>query len=258
VSLKYSLGSLKAYKNLYPIQTLGVSLLPIPDHVAVIMDGNRRWAEKRSLEPNRGHEEGEDSVEEVLEKALDMGVKYVTFWALSLDNVEKRSKEEVEELMDLFKKNFEKIREDERIHENKVRINVLGRWKETLPDKVVGSIEKAVEATKDYSDYHLNLLIAYSGKDEMLRAIRNIVEDRDNGSEVTPDLIKENLFTSDFPEVDLMIRTGGEPHNSTGFMMWDIADSQYYFTEKLWPDFGAEDFERAVENYRKRERRFGK
>lgn len=232
-------------------------MLPIPEHVAVIMDGNRRWAEKKSLPPYRGHEKGEDVIEEVLEKALDMDIKYVTFWALSLDNVEKRSPEEVEHLMDLFEKNFKRIKEDDRIHENEVRINVLGRWRETLPERVVEAIEKAMDSTSDYSNYHLNLLIAYSGKDEMLHAVRSIAGDVSDGSEVTPEQVKENLFTSNLPKVDLLIRTGGEPHNSTGFMMWDTANSQYYFSKKLWPDFTAEDFEEAVEDYRNRERRFG-
>jgi len=232
-------------------------LLPIPEHVAVIMDGNRRWAEQRSLPPWKGHKEGEDVVEEVLDKALDMEIKYMTFWALSLDNVEKRSEEEVEYLMDLFEENFKKIKDDDRIHENEVRINVLGRWEEVLPERVVEAIKDAVEATADYSNYQLNLMVAYSGKDEMLQAVKNIAKEVDK-DDIKPDIIKENLFTSDLPFVDLLIRTGGEPHNSTGFMMWDTANSQYYFSEKLWPEFTAEDFEEAIEDYRKRERRFGK
>ncbi|MFP4115665.1 MAG: polyprenyl diphosphate synthase [Candidatus Aenigmatarchaeota archaeon] len=233
-------------------------MLPVPNHVAIIMDGNRRWAERKSLPPRKGHEEGEDSVEKVLEKALDLDIKHVTFWALSLDNIEKRSREEVEHLMDLFEKNFKKMKNDDRIHENEVRINVLGRWKETLPDRVVEAIEEAMEATKDYSEHFLNLLVAYSGRDEMLEAIKGVAERaRKEDVEITSDLVKENLYTSELPEVDLMIRTGGEPHNSTGFMMWDVANSQYYFSEKLWPEFGGEEFERAVTNYRKRERRFG-
>ncbi len=227
----------------------------MPEHVAVVMDGNRRWAKSRSLEPFKGHEKGEEAIEEVLEKSLDLGIRHTTFWALSLDNVDKRSKEEVESLMDLFYENFEKIRKDDRIHENEVKINVLGRWKEVLPKKVVGSIERAIEATENYSKYHLNFLVAYSGKDEMLRAIKNISERKDG---VTADIVKENLFTSELPKVDLMIRTGGDPHNSTGFMMWDTADSQYYFSDKLWPEFGGKDFEKAVDDYRNRERRFGK
>ncbi len=231
-------------------------MLEIPDHVAIIMDGNRRWADDRSLSPLKGHEKGEDTVEEVLEEALDFGIKYITFWALSLDNMEKRSEQEIKSLMDLFERNFERIRKDDRIHDNEVRINVLGKWKETLPSRVVESITKAIRSTNGYSKHHLNLLIAYSGKDEMLHAIKNIVNKEEDT--VTPDIIKDNLFTSDLPEVDLMIRTGGEPHNSTGFMMWDTANSQYYFSEKLWPEFTSEDFREAVDDYRKRERRFGK
>ncbi len=206
-----------------------------------------------------GHEKGEESVEKVLEKSLDLDIENVTFWALSLDNVEKRSPEEVENLMELFKKSFRKIRKDDRIHKNRVRLNILGRWREVLPVDVVEEMQKAMEATEDYSNYFLNLLVAYSGKDEMLSAINRVVEMNNGGkTEVTEEDIKKGLFTSDLPEVDLMIRTGGEPHNSAGFMMWDVANSQYYFSDKLWPDFDGDDFEEAVKDYRKRERRFGK
>ncbi len=256
---KYTLGVLKAYKKPSPIQSLVISINQKPDHVAIIMDGNRRWAKKKSLDPFKGHERGEETVEEVLEQALQMGIKYTTMWALSLDNVEKRSEREIEHLMDLFENNFKEIKDDERIHENKVKINVLGLWRETLPQRVVEAIEGAMEATEDYSEHYLNLLVSYSGKVEMLEAFKGMVEEaRSSEVKVTPEKIKENLYTSDLPPVDLMIRTGGEPHNSAGFMMWDVADSQFYFSEKLWPDFTAEDFEKAVQDYARRERRFGR
>lgn len=234
-------------------------MLPLPKHVAIIMDGNRRWARDNDLPKIEGHRRGRESIEKVLGCALDLGIKHITFWALSLDNMKRRSEEELDHLMDLFEESFLDLVEDERIHENKVKINVIGRWRERLPEKVKKAIKKAVQETKDYSEYFLNLLISYSGKDEMLRAIRNIVEkDREGGVDgITDELVKEELFTSDLPPVDLLIRTGGEPHNSTGFMMWDVSDSQFYFTDNHWPEFGKEEMKKAVRDYTKRDRRFG-
>lgn len=230
-----------------------------PEHVAVIMDGNRRWAEKEDLPVHRGHEKGKEVIRDVLDSAQELGIKYISLWALSLDNTRKRSEDELEKLMDIFRDGFLELAEDDDIHEREVKINVVGRWKEVLPERVVKAINKAIDKTKDYSNYFLNLLVSYSGKDEMLHSIEKVVEKK-SGEEtvnVRPEDVKENLFTSDFPPVDLMIRTGGEPHNSTGFMMWDVANAQYFFSEKLWPDFSGEDFTEAVEDYRSRDRRFG-
>ncbi|MFP4045728.1 MAG: polyprenyl diphosphate synthase [Candidatus Aenigmatarchaeota archaeon] len=227
--------------------------------MAIIMDGNRRWARERDLPVAKGHEVGKESIEDVLKSALDMGIEYVSLWALSLDNMVKRSEDEVKHLMDLFRSGFLEILDEEAVHENEVEVNVLGRWREMLPDEVQEAIEKALETTEDYSKYHLNFLVSYSGRDEMKSAVEGIVEEeREEGNvEVTEDKIKEKLFTSDLPPVDLLIRTGGEPHNSTGFMMWDTSDSQYYFTETYWPEFHYEEFKEAIEDYRKRERRYG-
>lgn len=234
-------------------------MLSPPKHVAIIMDGNRRWAQERGLTVPEGHEAGKDSIDDVLQAALDMDIEYVSLWALSLDNMVKRSENEVEHLMGLFRNGFLEIMDKDAIHENEVEVNVLGRWREMLPNKVKEAIEKALETTEDYNEHHLNFLVSYSGRDEMLNAIKEIVrEERKEGNvEITHKKIKENLFTSDLPPVDFLIRTGGEPHNSTGFMMWDTSDSQYYFTKTYWPEFQSEEFKEAIENYRKRERRYG-
>lgn len=233
--------------------------MSIPKHVAIIMDGNRRWAEEKSLPVREGHKKGKETLEKVLNAALELGIKYTTVWALSLDNFAKRSKEEIDELMEIFKEGFLRLSEKDQIYEKEVRVNAFGRWKEMLPPSVKNAIEKVIDKTKGYSNHFLNFMISYSGKDEMIQAIQKIREKDGNPGdvEVTPDLVKENLFTSDLPPVDLMIRTGGEPHNSTGFMMWDVANSQYYFSDKYWPDFGGEDFKKAIQDFRHRERRFG-
>lgn len=225
------------------------------------MDGNRRWAKKNGLDKIKGHQEGKESVKEVLKASRELGIKHLTLWAMSLDNIKKRSKREVKNIMNLFKKGFKEMIDHEEVHKNEVRVNVYGRWKEYLPEDVKKPIKKVIENTKDYNKRYLNFLISYSGTDEMLQAIKNIVKkdrNKDKDIEIDRKTVKENLFTSDLPPVDLMIRTGGEPHNSNGFMMWHIANSQYYFTDKLWPEFDKSEFKKAVEDYQSRGRRFGK
>lgn len=232
----------------------------IPVHIAVIPDGNRRWARSHELNAWEGHREGSKNLKEILDVALKMKIKFFSFWGASLDNVDKRPKTEVIFLLNLFKKEFLGISKDKMIHENKVRVNVLGKWREKFPGTVCQSIEKAIDATKEYSDFFLNFFLAYNGTDEMLEAIKGIVKRTRNNQdlEVTPELIKSELFSADLPPVDYIIRTGGEPHNSVGFMMWDSANAQYYFTEKVFPDFHGEDFADAITEYDRRERRFGK
>lgn len=233
----------------------------ISQHIAVIPDGNRRWARKRGFKPWVGHRAGTKSLENVLEKALELKIPYFTFWGASLDNLTERPKRETEFLFKIYTEQFKRIAKDKRVHQNKVKVSVFGRWKEILPKEVQEAIEKAIEATKEYSNYFLTFLMAYNGTDEMITAIQNIVNQAQNKTiKVTDELIKNNLWTKDLPAVDLVIRTGCEkdPHMSAGFMMWDTAYSQYYFTETFFPDFGAEEFEGIIKDFVKRERRMGK
>jgi len=228
----------------------------IPKHVAIIPDGNRRWAKKKSLATFLGHEKGGDASEEIIKKSLEMHIPYLTIWGSSLDNVLKRSKNEVNYLFKIFQTEFEKIAEDENIHKKKVRIEVIGEWKKYFPDSLKKAIENAIEKTKKYDKYFLTFLMAYNGTDEMLDCIKKLKEKREA---VTKKTIKENLWTKDLPPVDLIIRTGTEddPHNSAGFMMWDTAYSQYYFTKKYFPEFRGKQFEEAIQDYSKRKRRKG-
>lgn len=232
----------------------------LPVHIAIIPDGNRRWAKDRGLNPWEGHRQGMNNLEDILKTALRFHIKFFSFWGASLDNVDKRPKREVAFLLNLFRVKFSSIAKDPLIHENKIRIHVLGKWREKFPKLVCYSIEKAIDATKHYKDNHLNFLLAYNGTDEMFETIKKIANKarKDLYLKITPDLIKENLFTSELPPVDYIIRTGGEPHNSVGFMMWDSADAQYYFTNTLFPDFSSNEFIVALREYDKRERRFGK
>lgn len=232
----------------------------LPKHVAIIPDGNRRWAKQKGLPSFFGHREGAKRAEEVMRYALDLKIPYFTFWGASIDNVTKRETAEVQFLFDIFEEYFRKLTKDKGVHENKVKINVFGAWKEYFSAGAQEAIEAAIVATKDYDNYQANFLLAYSGFEEMLQAMRGIAQAkiREPNLEITKELVKNHLFTKDVPPVDLVIRTGGEPHFSSGFMMWDIADSQLYFTDAYWPAFTSEEFQKALEYFANTERRMGK
>ncbi|MDO8504019.1 MAG: polyprenyl diphosphate synthase [bacterium] len=232
----------------------------IPNHVVIIPDGNRRWAKQRGLPPWLGHQRGTRAFEKVLEKTLELKISYLTFWGASWDNLTKRPKNEVDFLFKLYTEQFKRVARDKRVHKNKVRINVFGRWQEILPKETKEAIGQAQEATKDYDKYFLTFLLAYSGVDEMTDCIQKIVNSaREKTIKVDRGLIKENLWTKDLPPVDLVIRTGCEndPHLSAGFMMWDTAYSQLYFTKSFLPAFTPKEFEGIVRDYSGRKRRFG-
>jgi len=233
----------------------------IPKHVAIIPDGNRRWARKKRFKPWVGHQEGAKYFEKVLEKCLELKIPYLTFWGGSYDNLTKRPKKEINFLFKVYTDQFKKIPTNEKIHKNKVKINVFGRWEEILPTKTQSVIKEALNKTKDYDLNFLTFLLAYNGTDEMVDCIQKIVAlAKKKPLKITENLIKENLWTKDLPPVDLVIRTGcqGDPHNSAGFMMWDTIYSQFYFTETLFPDFSPQEFEKIIKDYNARQRRFGK
>ena len=236
----------------------------IPNHVVVIPDGNRRWAKKKGLASIvghkvsfSGHQKGASSAEEVIKKALELKIPYLTIWGSSLDNVLKRSKSEISYLYKIFKEEFEKIAEEEGMHKNKVRIEVIGRWKEYFSEDLKKAINNAIEKTKNYDKHVLTFLMAYNGDDEMIECMKIL---KKKGSPISEKTIKENLWTKNLPKVDLIIRTGcsKDPHNSAGMMMWDTAYSQLYFTDKLFPDFKGKEFEKAIKDFIDRERRLGK
>lgn len=237
-----------------------LSIDNLPNHIALIPDGNRRWAKSRGLNTWKGHRQGINNLEEILDVVLKLKIKFFSFWGASLDNVDKRPKLEVMHLMNLFREKFISIANDKKIHDNQIHINVLGKWKEKFPRSVSKAIEKAIYATKNYHRHFLNFFLAYNGTDEMLETIKEITvqAQKDRNLKITPEVIKNNLFTANLPSVDYIIRTGGEPHNSVGFMMWDSADAQYYFSDKLFPDFHADEFVEALKDYDNRIRRFGK
>ena len=235
----------------------------LPQHIVLIPDGNRRWARKRGLPPFFGHRQGVKTLEKILKAALDLKIPYFTFWGTSLDNVTKRSSSEVNFLFKLFEWHFKKLAKVREVHQNGVRINVLGRWEKLFPEKTKKAIREAIEKTKNYKNYQLTFLMAYSGIDEMTTAIRGIAEFRIQNSElrINEESIKANLWTKDLPAVDLVIRTASERNNwshlSAGLMMWDLADAQIYFTQTLFPDFSVAEFKKAIKQYSQTERRMG-
>lgn len=233
----------------------------IPKHVAIIPDGNRRWAKKAGRQLWFGHKTGAEIFEKILEKNIKLKIPYITFWGGSWDNLTKRPKKEINFLFRIYGEQFKRIINDERIRRNKIKVNVLGRWREILPKATQETIERAVEETKNHNRYFLTFLLAYDGTDEMLDCVRKLAKSvQEKKIKITKELIKENLWTKDLPPVDLVIRTGCEndPHMSSGFMMWDTAYSQLYFSRTLFPVFTPEEFTQIIEDYSKRERRIGK
>lgn len=230
----------------------------IPTHVAIIPDANRRWAKQRGLEPWLGHEEGSKRIEDIVKKSRDLGIKCLSFWGSSLDNLKKRPLQEKKALLDIYERYFTKLFESEELEKHGVCVRVLGRWEEQLPESVKKVIKKGIEKTKDNTKYMLNFFIAYSGDDEMIQTIQKMVIKLKQAKDVTKESIKQHLMTKDLPPVDYMIRTGGEPHLSAGFMMWEMANAQLYFTEAYFPDFNADSFAEAIEEYSRRGRRLGK
>lgn len=230
------------------------------EHIAIIPDGNRRWAKFNGKTSEQGHLEGFERTREIIEQAFNGRVKNITFWGASLDNLSKRPKDEVQHLYQNFHNYMKALLTYKEIHNQKVKINIIGLWDELFPKYLQEVIQKAIDMTKDYSNYTLNLLLGYNGDEEMLQAIRSISERKlaDPSLEITPELVKQSLYTKDLPPVDLLIRTGGEPHNSVGFMMWDTANAQYHFSDINYPDFNMQEFDKVIAEYHTRGKRQGK
>lgn len=229
----------------------------IPKHVAIIPDGNRRWAKERELKPWDGHDVGAQMIEQVAKKARDLGVQYISFWGSSVENMKKRPLQERIALLGIYEKYFAKLINSADIIDDQVRINVIGEWRNQLPKKLVHMLEDGIEKTKNHKKHTLSFFLSYSGDDEMLEAVRAIAEKFNKKEQITKETIKKYLMTYDLPPVDYLIRTGGEPHLSAGFMMWEIANAQLFFSEKMFPDFNRDEFEQAILEYTRRGRRLG-
>lgn len=233
---------------------------PMPSHIALILDGNRRWAKIKNVLPWIGHNEGAKVVENLLDWCKELGIKTVTLYALSTENLN-RDEEEVKKLFDLLKQKLEQVVVDKRVHENKIRVSVIGR-KRMLPEEVREAAKKAEDATKDYDKYFLNIAIAYGGRAEIVDAIRLLAKKVKSGhiqpDEIDETIVEAHLYTSIIPDSDpdLIIRTSGEERISN-FLLWQSAYSELVFLDILWPDFRKIDLLRAIRIWQGRKRRFG-
>lgn len=232
-----------------------------PEHVAIILDGNRRWAFHKSLIPWIGYRHGANKIEELLDWCIELDVKIITLYAFSTENF-CRPPKEVEEIMRLIEEKLRSILENERIHENKIRVKAIGRL-DLLPKSTQEVIQRVEEATEMYTDRFLNVALAYGGRAEIVDATKKIAKEAVKG-ELNPDKINEKLFekylyTAHMPkqDADLIIRTSGEERLS-GFLSWQSAYSELCFVDVNWPEFRLIDLLRAVRTYQRRKRRFGK
>ena len=230
--------------------------LNVPKHVAIILDGNGRWAKKRNMPRNYGHVQGSKTVEQIIEDGYKMGIEYITVYAFSTENW-KRSADEVDALMKLLAKYL--IDCIERSTKNNMCVRVIGD-KSGLDPKLVARINELEETTKNATGLKFTIAINYGGRDEIRRAVTRIAEDVEKGvltsKSITENLINDYLDTAGLPDPDLLIRTSGEERLSN-FLPWQLAYTEFYFTDVLWPDFTKEDLLTAIRYYNGRERRFG-
>jgi tritrans,polycis-undecaprenyl-diphosphate synthase [geranylgeranyl-diphosphate specific] len=232
---------------------------PVPEHVAIIMDGNRRFAKELGLSPNVGHVFGRDKLEQVLEWCFDVDIKNLTVFAFSTENFQ-RDSNEVQTLMNLCKDELKKALKDSRIHKNKVRIRVIGRM-DSLPDDISESAQYVVDQTKDYNKYSFNIAVAYGGREEIIHAIQKIASEVKEGKleidDIKESIFSKYLYTNGLPDPDIILRTSGEERISN-FLLWQLAYSELYFSDVYWPAFQKRDFLRAIRTCQQRKRRFGR
>lgn len=229
----------------------------IPKHVAIILDGNRRYAKKLGLQPWKGHEFGIKKLNELFDWCQEIGIKELTLYSFSIENF-KRTKTEISFLFNLFKQEFKNMKHKTNIFKNGVRINVMGRL-ENFPDDLRKSMLEIMMQTKNHKKFIVNFAMAYGGRQEIADAVKKIAENIIKGKikleDINSDLISDNLYLKSEP--DLVIRPGGEIRTSN-FLTWQSVYSEWIFLDKLWPDFTKKDLEECIEEFNRRERRFGK
>ena len=222
-------------------------------HIALIMDGNRRWAKKHNLPTLEGHRLGEERIEPLVDCAIEMGISYLTFWAFSTENWH-REKREVKFLMKLYRTLLD--RKADSFHKKNVRINCIGNLSLFSSD-LQAKTKRWMEQTKNNKLITVNLALNYGGKDEIIRAVNKWQKENKKNQELTKDILADYLDSAGQPDPDLIIRTGGEKRLS-GFLMWQSEYSELYFTRTYWPDFTPAKFRLAIAEYKRRQRRFGK
>nr|WP_315140391.1 isoprenyl transferase [uncultured Flavobacterium sp.] len=229
----------------------------LPKHVAIIMDGNGRWAKQQGLLRALGHESGTKSVKTTIEACAKLGIEFLTLYAFSTENWN-RPKLEVETLMKLLIRSLKK--ELSTLQDNNIKLNAIGNL-EKLPKSAQKELQDVIHKTKNNTRLTLTLALSYGAREEIVNAVRNISNKVKNNiislDSIDDSIINEHLYTQNLPDVDLLIRTSGE-HRISNFLLWQIAYAELYFTEILWPDFKEQDLYEAIVSYQKRERRFGK
>ena len=239
--------------------TRGLDPEKMPKHVAIIMDGNRRYSKLQgNIDVVKGHEIGVDTLERVLDWSIELGIEIITVYAFSTENFN-RPKHEVEGLMNLFVKNFKRLVDHEKIHRNEVKVKVVGRT-ELIPESVREAIKEAEDATAKYDKRLFNIAIGYDGRLEIIDSFKKIIKEVQAGNitidDVDEELVSKNLYTGGLADPNLIIRTSGEERLS-GFLLWQSSYSELYFCETLWPELRKVDFIRAIRSYQARDRRFG-
>jgi undecaprenyl diphosphate synthase len=230
--------------------------MDIPKHIAIIMDGNGRWAEARGLPKVMGHAQGVEAVRRTVKACLKIGVKYLTLYAFSTENWS-RPEHEVKALFRLLENFIDK--EFKIFHDNKVRLCIIGE-REKIQKDLLAKMESAEKDTKDYNSLTLNIALSYGGRQEILNAVKILAEEVKSGKinlrDIDEEIFSSKLYTQGQPDPDLLIRTSGEMRVSN-FLLWQISYAEFYATEKPWPDFDEKELNKAIEEYNKRDRRFG-
>ena len=229
----------------------------IPKHIAIIMDGNGRWAKSKKLPRAIGHKNGVKSVQVISELCSKLKVEYLTLYTLSLENFS-RPQLELKSLMALLSSTIKS--EISKMKENNIKFNVIG-FRDKLPQKINAQLDFAISETKNNDGLKLNLALAYGARSELIHAISLLIDQLTNDNlkidDINEEIISQNLFTKDIPDPDLLIRTGGE-NRLSNFLLWQSAYTELYFSNKFWPDFNKEDLYEALHDYEKRDRRFGR
>ena len=233
----------------------------MPNHVAIILDGNRRWAKRNLTIQEKGHFKGADAVENLLDWCEEFDIRIITLYVLSSENLERKN-EELDYLYDLIHQRLEKLYSDPRIHKNKMRVKAIGTI-ELLPESIKDVLKRLDSVTKDYDNHFLNIAIAYGGQNELVDAVKKIgtkIKTGElNAEEINKEVIESNLYTSHLPQSspDMILRTSGEKRMS-GFLLWQSAYSELVFLDIFWPEFRKIDLMRAIRTFQKRKRRIGK
>lgn len=224
----------------------------IPQHVAIIMDGNGRWAAQRGLPRLAGHRAGTENLRTIIESSVEFGIEYLTIFAFSTENW-KRPRQEIQGLMSIFKNMLDK--ELQNLHENGVQLRHLGKL-DNIEPKLRDKVHEAIDLTQENQKLILNVAFNYGGRDEIVQAVQQILAKDYQPEEVNAELISKHLYTADTPDPDLIIRTSGE-YRCSNFLIWQSAYAEWYFTPTYWPAFGKEDYLQAISEYSERDRRFG-